>query len=320
MSRSLGDADAGSAVLAEPELRQLIIPRTGGRLIIATDGLWDAISPKQAGNLVRKMECTKAANSLVKESLRIKGRHNDDVTVVVLDFLEFGDIQRYPHFGHMQGQQSLLPQTNPLVGDQLPQSYGQSEGDIVNDHKLDTEWFERRDPSSVSQPSSQSLDADWTPFKKKGCRGKGRGSSSIDCERHAEKSSTSHDGAQSTSVSQRKAGEVIKPRHGNSSRGKAFRADTNAQIEFKAPLHHQQQRASRVGERARQVKHEHKARVGETHEGEVTTTSIQDPHGDGAHGVNPKQALGKSGKARRKKPWWSYKKGKGKGQGTEGTP
>lgn len=46
MSRSIGDAEAGEIVLGEPEVRQVSIPTTGARLILASDGLWDAVSPK----------------------------------------------------------------------------------------------------------------------------------------------------------------------------------------------------------------------------------------------------------------------------------
>ena len=56
---------AGKVVLAEPEVRQVTLPQTGGRLIIASDGLWDAVQPKTAAHHVRNLAASKAATELV---------------------------------------------------------------------------------------------------------------------------------------------------------------------------------------------------------------------------------------------------------------
>mmetsp|Transcript_48297 Transcript_48297/g.154659 ORF Transcript_48297/g.154659 Transcript_48297/m.154659 type:complete len:261 (-) Transcript_48297:73-855(-) len=46
MSRTLGDREGGPVVSAEPELAQYVIPEASGgaRVIIASDGLWDAVN------------------------------------------------------------------------------------------------------------------------------------------------------------------------------------------------------------------------------------------------------------------------------------
>ena len=56
----------GDAVSAEPEVRQITLPQTGGRLIIASDGLWDAVQPKTAAHHVRNLAASKAATELVR--------------------------------------------------------------------------------------------------------------------------------------------------------------------------------------------------------------------------------------------------------------
>lgn len=57
---------AGSAVTAEPEVRQVTLPLNGARLVIASDGLWDAVNPKTAMHHIRSMPASKAAGDLVR--------------------------------------------------------------------------------------------------------------------------------------------------------------------------------------------------------------------------------------------------------------
>ena len=56
---------AGSAVTAEPEVRQVTLPLNGARIVIASDGLWDAVNPKTAMHHIRSMPASKAATDLV---------------------------------------------------------------------------------------------------------------------------------------------------------------------------------------------------------------------------------------------------------------
>ena len=51
-------------MLCEPEVRQVTLPASGGRVIIASDGLWDAVAPKTAAHHVRGMPATKASREL----------------------------------------------------------------------------------------------------------------------------------------------------------------------------------------------------------------------------------------------------------------
>jgi hypothetical protein len=66
MSRTIGDFEAGDAVTALPELRQVTLPSSGARLILASDGLWDALNPKTALHSVRGMNTGQAAHHLVR--------------------------------------------------------------------------------------------------------------------------------------------------------------------------------------------------------------------------------------------------------------
>eukprot|EP00891_Asterochloris_glomerata_P001693 jgi/Astpho2/1693/gw1.00032.145.1_t len=87
MSRTLGDYEVRlNVVLSEPEVRQVTLPFTGGRLIIASDGLWDAVHPKTAAHHVRGMPASKATSELANAALRARGLR-DDITIIVVDLM-----------------------------------------------------------------------------------------------------------------------------------------------------------------------------------------------------------------------------------------
>ena len=50
---------------SEPEVRQVTLPLNGARIVIASDGLWDAVNPKTAMHHIRSMPASKAATDLV---------------------------------------------------------------------------------------------------------------------------------------------------------------------------------------------------------------------------------------------------------------
>lgn len=58
-------SQAGAVVLCKPDVRQVTLPSTGARVVIASDGLWDAVTPKTALHHVRGMHANKAARELV---------------------------------------------------------------------------------------------------------------------------------------------------------------------------------------------------------------------------------------------------------------
>lgn len=58
----------------------MTLPPHGARLVIASDGLWDAVSHKNALHNVRGVPTEKAAARLVQAALKAKGPR-DDITV-----------------------------------------------------------------------------------------------------------------------------------------------------------------------------------------------------------------------------------------------
>lgn len=88
VSRSLGDVDVTSLVSETPDVCVVKLPPSGGRIIIASDGVWDAISRTQVAKLARKYpsDLTMACERVVKKALRAKG-FRDDTTVLIVDVL-----------------------------------------------------------------------------------------------------------------------------------------------------------------------------------------------------------------------------------------
>ncbi|XP_021769975.1 probable protein phosphatase 2C 47 [Chenopodium quinoa] len=95
VTRALGDWDmklpkgSASPLIADPELRQIILTEDDEFLIIGCDGIWDVLSSQQAVSIVRRGlrrhdDPELCAKELVREALRL---HTfDNLTVIVVCF------------------------------------------------------------------------------------------------------------------------------------------------------------------------------------------------------------------------------------------
>jgi hypothetical protein len=84
VSRAIGDFGC-PAVTCEPECMRLPLPACGGRLVVASDGLWNAMSDGEvAATAAAAATAAEAADALVRWATDARGLH-DDVTVVVVD-------------------------------------------------------------------------------------------------------------------------------------------------------------------------------------------------------------------------------------------
>nr|BAJ89158.1 predicted protein [Hordeum vulgare subsp. vulgare] len=86
LSRSIGDIDVGEFIVPVPYVKQVKLSNTGGRLIIASDGIWDALSSDTAAKCCRGLPAELAAKQVVKEALKTRGL-KDDTTCVVVDII-----------------------------------------------------------------------------------------------------------------------------------------------------------------------------------------------------------------------------------------
>ncbi|GLT92252.1 hypothetical protein SLE2022_100990 [Rubroshorea leprosula] len=86
LSRSIGDMDVGEFIVPVPYVKQVKLSTAGGRLIISSDGVWDALTAEMAFDCCRGMAPDAAAAQIVKEALKAKGLR-DDTTCIVVDIL-----------------------------------------------------------------------------------------------------------------------------------------------------------------------------------------------------------------------------------------
>ncbi|EPS69183.1 hypothetical protein M569_05581, partial [Genlisea aurea] len=88
LSRSIGDTDVGEFIVPIPHVKQVKLSNAGGRLIIASDGIWDALSSDIAAQSCRGLPAHLAAKLVVKEALRSRGL-KDDTTCLVVDIIPY---------------------------------------------------------------------------------------------------------------------------------------------------------------------------------------------------------------------------------------
>lgn len=84
LSRSIGDMDVGEYIVPVPHVKQVKLSPSGGRLVISSDGVWDALSAETAFECCRGMPPDAAASQIVKEAVGFKGLR-DDTTCIVID-------------------------------------------------------------------------------------------------------------------------------------------------------------------------------------------------------------------------------------------
>ncbi|XP_062225778.1 probable protein phosphatase 2C 40 isoform X2 [Phragmites australis] len=86
LSRSIGDQDVGEFIIPVPHVKQIKLSSAGGRLIISSDGVWDALTAEMAFSCARGLPPEAAADQIVKEAVESKGLR-DDTTCIVIDII-----------------------------------------------------------------------------------------------------------------------------------------------------------------------------------------------------------------------------------------
>ncbi len=89
VSRTIGDRNGKrGGVVSEPEVSRVVVPdeQPGFRITLASDGLWDAVTVKQAAQCSGRLATAAAAAALCKQAQKQKD-NRDDITVLVVDAL-----------------------------------------------------------------------------------------------------------------------------------------------------------------------------------------------------------------------------------------
>ncbi|KAG8082213.1 hypothetical protein GUJ93_ZPchr0014g47487 [Zizania palustris] len=84
LSRSIGDQDVGEFIIPVPFVKQIKLSTAGSRIIISSDGVWDALTTESAFSCARGLPPEAAADQIVKEAVESKGLR-DDTTCIVVD-------------------------------------------------------------------------------------------------------------------------------------------------------------------------------------------------------------------------------------------
>jgi len=84
MARALGDADCGDWLLPVPSTYSCELPRDGCDVLLASDGVWDALSLKTVYGLVERWPAvSRSVKDVVNAVINAKGLH-DDTTAILL--------------------------------------------------------------------------------------------------------------------------------------------------------------------------------------------------------------------------------------------
>ncbi|CAG9461413.1 unnamed protein product [Pedinophyceae sp. YPF-701] len=91
LSRAFGDFDVGEFILCQPYVQQVMLPPSGGRIVVCSDGIWDSFEEYAQGvRHIRKFAGGAAAERLNAFAVRCHGV-TDDNTAVVVDVLPSRD-------------------------------------------------------------------------------------------------------------------------------------------------------------------------------------------------------------------------------------
>jgi hypothetical protein len=91
LSRAIGDFDVGQAVVPFPHVTQVMLPPTGGRLLVASDGIWDAYDKmSRASGMSRGWSTEVAPSRMIQTIVRAYGGLKDDTTIIIADIMPQG--------------------------------------------------------------------------------------------------------------------------------------------------------------------------------------------------------------------------------------
>ena len=94
VSRAIGDLNA-PAVICKPECTRVPVPNSGGRVVLASDGLWNALGDGEVATITTEAETNQgAAHTLLRAVFQRRGAH-DDITLVVIDVPPPNDILKW---------------------------------------------------------------------------------------------------------------------------------------------------------------------------------------------------------------------------------
>ena len=91
ISRAIGDFDVGPSIVPFAHVVQVSVPTRGARLLIGSDGVWDAFaSKKKPGTMTRSWSTNTAPSKVIQNIVRTYGRVKDDTSLIIVDVMPKG--------------------------------------------------------------------------------------------------------------------------------------------------------------------------------------------------------------------------------------
>lgn len=91
LSRGIGDFDVGSVIVPWPHVTQVMIPPSGARVMLATDGVWDAFDHlSRVFKLSRNWSVDVVPQRMISSIVRAHGGLRDDTSLIVVDIMPPG--------------------------------------------------------------------------------------------------------------------------------------------------------------------------------------------------------------------------------------
>jgi serine/threonine protein phosphatase PrpC len=88
ISRAIGDFDVGPSIVPYGSITQTIIASSGGRILIGSDGVWDAFHKRsKPASMTRNWSLDVAPSKLISNILKQHGTVKDDTSLIVVDIL-----------------------------------------------------------------------------------------------------------------------------------------------------------------------------------------------------------------------------------------
>ncbi len=88
ISRAIGDFDVGPSIIPYGYVTQVMVCGRGGRLLIGSDGVWDAFQKKKkAAMMTRKWSVDAAPSKVISNIIKQHGNVKDDTSLIVVDIV-----------------------------------------------------------------------------------------------------------------------------------------------------------------------------------------------------------------------------------------
>lgn len=146
ISRAIGDFDVGPSIIPYGYVTQVMVCGRGGRLLIGSDGVWDAFQKKKkAAMMTRKWSIDAAPSKVISNIIKQHGNVKDDTSLIVVDvvpsdvsFQDMAAVAAKPGLAMKLGGSNKGMSRNESSGNLFCACFGSSgSGTLAKEAKMD---------------------------------------------------------------------------------------------------------------------------------------------------------------------------------------